>query len=159
MTSEHDLTSDLDKLLENPWRSVPSRNPDILTPAPIFHPISYFFYGSLMDPSRLIRVAGLGQSDRPIMRPASLIGYSCKMWGPYPALVEGPPDAVVYGVTYEVKSQDVAARLAYYETTAYEEHACTIYLEGGEKVSGVTFKWRGNADDENLREGVFSLQE
>jgi gamma-glutamylcyclotransferase (GGCT)/AIG2-like uncharacterized protein YtfP len=120
-----------------------------------FLPKFYFFYGSLMDPGQLTRVLGL--KERPVTHPASIAGYSCKMWGPYPALTDGPPDAIVHGVAFEVKVQQVATRLAEYETDAYEEHDCIIRFDNGETVSGVTFKWC--ADDLDLREGIFNLRE
>jgi hypothetical protein len=56
-------------------------------------------------------------------------------WGSYPALVNGPdPTAIVQRFNRQ-------ARLAEYETDAYEEYECI------EDVSGMTFKWR---DDESL---------
>lgn len=122
-----------------------------------FLPEFYFFYGSLMDPGQLARVLRL--KERPVTHPASIAGYSYKMWGPYPALTDGPSDAVVQGVAFEVKTQKVAIRLAEYETDAYEEHDCIIRFENGETVSGVTFKWRDGADDPDLREGSFNLRE
>jgi len=128
-----------------------------IQPPPTFHPQFYFFYGSLMDPSQLARVLRL--REPPVTRPASIVGYSCKMWGPYPALIDGPPGAIVQGVALEVQSQQAAAKLAEYETDAYEEHACIIRFEGGEKVFGMTFKWRDDPDDEDLSEGNFNLQE
>ncbi|KIM73859.1 hypothetical protein PILCRDRAFT_14928 [Piloderma croceum F 1598] len=103
-----------------------------------FSPKFYFFYGSLMDPGQLARVLGLRQYQA-VTRPASITGYSCKMWGPYPALV--------------------ATRLAEYETEAYEEHDCIIRFVDGEEASGMTFVWRGDADDQDLREGNFNLRE
>jgi gamma-glutamylcyclotransferase (GGCT)/AIG2-like uncharacterized protein YtfP len=117
----------------------------------------YFFYGSLMDPGQLARVLELREC--PVTHPATIAGYSCKMWGPYPALIDGPPDAIVQGVAFEVKGQQAARRLAEYETDAYEEQDCIIQFENGETVSGVTFKWRDGADDPDLRQGIFSLRE
>jgi len=122
-----------------------------------FHPKFYFFYGSLMDPDHFANVLNL--RERPVTHPASIAGYSYKMWGPYPALIDGPPDAIVQGVAIEVKSHWVATRLAEYETDAYEEHDCIIRFENGQTVSGVTFKWRDDADDPELREGSFNLRE
>ena len=122
-----------------------------------FLPKFYFFYGSLMDPGQLARVLGLRK--RPVAHPASIVGYSYKMWGPYPALTDGPPDAIVQGVAYEVKSQRMATRLAEYESDAYVEHDCIIRFENGDTLSGVTFKWRDGADDPDLREGSFNLEE
>jgi len=81
------------------------------------------------------------------------------MWGPYPALVEGPTEGAVQGVAFKVDSQRVATRLAKYETDAYVEHDCIIRFESGETLLGWTFKWRGRADDPILREGSFNLRE
>jgi cation transport regulator ChaC len=122
-----------------------------------FLPKFYFFYGSLMDPGQLTRVLGL--IDWPVTVPASITGYSCKMWGPYPALIDGPTDGTVQGVAFEVKSQQVATRLAEYETDAYVEHGCIIQFENGDTLSGVTFKWADGADDPDLSEGSFNLRE
>lgn len=122
-----------------------------------FLPKFYFFYGSLMDSCQLEGVLGL--NERPATHPASITGYSCKMWGAYPALTDGPPEAIVQGVAFEVKTQQVATRLAEYETDAYEEQDCIIRFENGETVSGVTFKWRDGPDDPDLREGSFNLRE
>ena len=110
-----------------------------------------------MDPGQLARV--LGRKQHPVTRPASIMGYSCKMWGPYPALIDGPQEAIVQGVAFEVKSQQAATRLAKYETDAYEERDCIIQFEDGEKVLGMTFMWRDDADDEDLTEGSFNLRE
>ena len=75
------------------------------------------------------------------------------MWGQYPALIEGPPGAVVQGVAYEVQTAEAATKLATYETDAYVEHACVIQIKGGDKVSGMIFifKWRDDPYDEDPR--------
>lgn len=62
----------------------------------------YFFYGTLMDPKTLAEALRLPM--RPKIFPAKIIGYSCKLWGPYPALVDMPAGAIVHGVAYEVQS-------------------------------------------------------
>ena len=59
-----------------------------------FRKEQYFFYGSLMDPATLAKVLGL--KYRPELHPAHIIGYHCMLWGPYPALLDGPPDNIVY---------------------------------------------------------------
>jgi len=49
-------------------------------------PTHYFFYGSLTDERQLMEVLHL--DSPPILRPASVIGYSIKLWGQYPALID-----------------------------------------------------------------------
>ena len=41
----------------------------------------------------------------PILLPGFILGYSIKMWGPYPILVEGPTGNVVNGLVYEVQRE------------------------------------------------------
>ncbi|THH27239.1 hypothetical protein EUX98_g6949 [Antrodiella citrinella] len=48
-------------------------------------PCLLFFYGTLSLPHVLQRVLGLNEA--PILLPASIKGFSIKMWGPYPALI------------------------------------------------------------------------
>lgn len=116
----------------------------------------YFFYGTLMDPGILIEVLKL--KEQPTLRPAELIGYSCKTWGQYPALIDGPRGAIVAGAMYEVHSEEHAARLAEYETKAYRTAPCEIrFLDGEEpsKMYGMTFRYSGPKSD--LDEGDFRL--
>ena len=40
---------------------------------------------------------------RILMDPAMLAGYSLNLWGQYPALLDGPPGAVVVGMVYGVE--------------------------------------------------------
>ncbi|KAK2762208.1 hypothetical protein FQN54_001217 [Arachnomyces sp. PD_36] len=120
-----------------------------------FHKQFYFFYGTLMDPSTLATVLGLG--NRPQVFRAKVIGYHCMMWGQYPALLDDPPGAAVYGVAYEVQSQGDSKRLEEYETDNYATSSCLIEFEDGRKVIGRTFKW--NADKSLLREGSFDLKD
>ncbi|KAM0197910.1 hypothetical protein ACHAPI_004642 [Fusarium lateritium] len=60
----------------------------------------YFVYGTLMDPTMLADV--LGAEEKPELRPAKVQGYSCKLWGQYPAMQEGPQGAEVNGAVYYV---------------------------------------------------------
>src|SRR5438034_340656 len=86
--------------------------------ADTFHKELYFFYGSLMDPSTLAQVLGL--QHRPELIPAKIVGYRYKLWGRYPALQDGPPDAEVRGMAYEVQSPADKKRLEWYETCHYK---------------------------------------
>ena len=106
-------------------------------------PKPYFFYGSLMDPTRLSSVLHL--KSKPSLQAASIIGYRLMLWGPYPALVDaaGQEGAIVRGFIYQVQNQKDAERLQLYETSNYEPHRCRIYLDDGTWQTGNTFMWRG----------------
>ena len=86
----------------------------------------YFFYGTLMDSSTLAKV--LQVAKPPQLRPARVIGYQIRLWGPYPALIDGPPGHAVEGVACEILSQKHLDRLIAYETEKYYIHACDIHF-------------------------------
>ena len=120
-------------------------------------PVHYFFYGSLMDEIQLTNVLGL--NSPPTLQPASIVGYSIKMWGPYPTLVDGPPGNVVNGMVYEVQKEDHEKRLAYYETKAYRCVACFITPGApGEQIFGKTFVWADDPESGRLSAGSFDLE-
>lgn len=131
---------------------------DSYTPEP-FQKQYCFFYGTLMDPPTLASILRL--PEPPVMRPAKVVGYHIKLWGPYPALLVGPPLQPVEGLAYEVQSQEQLDRLSAYETSKYRIKACMIKFpseNGGEeeRVRGKVFVWNG--ESEELREGNFSLE-
>ncbi|KAK2607013.1 hypothetical protein N8I77_005725 [Diaporthe amygdali] len=117
----------------------------------------YFFYGTLMDPATLQHVTGLPSAPR--MRPAHVLGYTTKLWGPFPVLLSGCKDDVVRGVACEIEGSGPKRRLEDYEGKDYEEWDLDLRLDKPdgtwEKASGVTFKWVGPRDE--LEEGTFSL--
>nr|POF15357.1 hypothetical protein CFP56_42246 [Quercus suber] len=139
---------------------------DPLTPPPGL----YFFYGSLQDPDILREI--LQQHDRPLLRPAWIMGYRLRLWGQYPALIDASQE-VVKGLVFEVPDEASAAKLAAYETDNYWPAPCRINFsedngeeqdqsvsgeeEGGEdrSVSGFVFKYCGNSND--LSDGEFDL--
>lgn len=128
------------------------------TPEP-FEKQYFFFYGTLMDPPTLASILQL--PERPIMRPAKVVGYHIKLWGPYPALLVGPPLHPVEGLANEVQSQEQLDRLSAYETSKYRIKACMIKFPSenggeGERVRGMAFVWNG--ESEELRKGNFSLE-
>ena len=124
---------------------------------PPWKPVYYFFYGSLMDDRKLTEILRL--DSPPVLKPASIVGYSIKMWGPYPTLVDGPPGNVVNGMAYEVQKEGHEKRLEYYETDAYRCASCLIRPgSGGEEISGKTFVWANGPDDEDLSPGSFDLE-
>lgn len=115
----------------------------------------YFFYGSLMDPKQLQRILGLKETPRDL-RPAEIIGYHIRMWGPYPVLLDGPPGNVVKGIGYEIEGGTNKERLAAYETANYIEEKCLIQF-GEESAIGTTFAWIGDMGE--LKEGTFDLKD
>lgn len=113
-----------------------------------------------MDSSTLAKV--LQVAEPPRLRPARVIGYEIRLWGPYPALIHGPPGHAVEGVACEILSQKHLDRLIAYETEKYYIHACEIdLLDVGvgreETVDGNVFMWDGELDE--LQEGDFSLKD
>ena len=87
-----------------------------------------------MDPVTLSKVLQTGA--RPQLYPAKIIGYSCMLWGPYPAPLDGSPGHTVHGMAYEVQSREEAERLRAYETENYKARSCLIDLEDGRRVEG-----------------------
>lgn len=125
----------------------------------------FFFYGTLMDPSTLADVLNRNKNPpgRIDLRPAKIIGYTTKLCGVYPALIDGAPGDIVHGVACEIRSPTGVERLSAYETGMYRIEACRIYFEDvagdgdGSTVMGKTFAW--NADKGLLREGRFDLKD
>lgn len=119
----------------------------------------YFFYGTLMDPASLQRVTGLQAAPR--MRPAHVVGYTTKLWGPFPVLLHGEQDDVVRGVACEIEGSELKRRLKEYEGKDFDEWELDLRLNKPDGVwevaRGVTFKWVGPRDE--LEEGTFSLSE
>ena len=137
------------------------RNEDIFVDyTPTFRTKFYFFYGPLVDPDQLMRVLHL--DERPVIHPASVEPYSCKMWGPYPALIDAKQGSVVRGVAFEVTSKEMETRIEgeYDQTDVYKKLCTKIDFENGDpSLFGLTFMWKGAADDPELREGSFGLRE
>lgn len=110
-----------------------------------------------MDERQLTRVLRLAHP--PVLRPASIVGCSIKMWGQYPALVDGPPGNVLNGMAFEVQNEKQEGMLSRYETTAYKTTTCFIKpASGGAQILGKTFIWAENQDDRILRPGSFDLE-
>ncbi|RAL03173.1 gamma-glutamylcyclotransferase family protein [Aspergillus ibericus CBS 121593] len=121
----------------------------------LFQTRCFFFYGSLGDPTILTKVLRL--RDRPALRPATIMEHGMKLWGEYPALLDGRPEIPIHGVAYEVRSQEDEDRLVEYETDMYRKKGCLIEFRDGSKVPGVTFVW--NADPGLLRDGGSELKD
>lgn len=115
----------------------------------------YFFYGSLMFPRMLQHVLDL--PELPKLKPAHIIGFHLKVWGPYPAVVDGKPGEIVKGMAYEVETPEQKDKLAKYETECYRTMDVFIQVSGEEEsVLGTTFVWNGDADE--LDEGAFDVE-
>jgi hypothetical protein len=110
-----------------------------------------------MDPIMLADVLGL--EEKPELRPAKIVGYSRKLWGQYPAMLDGPQDAEVDGAVYHVQFVAHAKRLAEYETSSYRAEPCLIqYTDGKEPADdyGHVFMFVGSQKD--LQDGEFNLE-
>ena len=109
-----------------------------------------------MDLSILADILDL--KAEPVLRPAKIIGYLCKLWGQYPALIDGATGTIVEGASYDVESQEDGEKLAYYETRNDKTVPCIIrYTDGMDPATarGHTFIYCGNPN--NLDEGAFDL--
>lgn len=117
--------------------------------------VLYFFYGSLMFPEMLQHVLDLPQL--PEVKPAEIVGFHMKVWGPYPAVVVGEPGEIVRGMAYEVQTPEHKDKLAKYETECYRTRRVYIDVDGEEEeVLGATFEWNGTEDE--LDEGTFDAE-
>ncbi|EED13826.1 conserved hypothetical protein [Talaromyces stipitatus ATCC 10500] len=110
------------------WYHKPRKSPPLTEslPAPTG---PYFFYGTLTDPYLVSEILGL--DHEPAFRPAYIVGYKCKLWGQYPALLDAAPDSIVKGAVYHVSTAEDAKKPAAYETSNYRLENCWIeYMDG-----------------------------
>jgi len=105
------------------------------------YPVWYFFYGTLADSTFLTELLAL--SEPAILIPASISRGVVRTWGGrYNALVDGAAIDCVRGSAYRVTSREREEALLLYETEMYEVVRCEIVM-GGERVSGLTFRFAG----------------
>ncbi|KAJ5772551.1 hypothetical protein N7520_003080 [Penicillium odoratum] len=102
-----------------------------------------FFYGALMEPETLSQVSRKSDS-LPVMSRARVIGSDVKLWGPYPALIDGEPLRPVEGMAFKILSKTQPDRLVSYETDNYQLQPCLIDILNHNDsvrstVDGVTF--------------------
>ncbi|KAF1349794.1 hypothetical protein BDV97DRAFT_175495 [Delphinella strobiligena] len=105
---------------------------------------AYFFYGTLMHAEMLRDVLGI--DELPHLRPATVVGYACRTWGQYPALVDGDMGEVVSGRAWELSDVNYAKRLMEYETNSYSIKAAQIFYTDSlspKDELGWTFKFTG----------------
>lgn len=79
------------------------------------------------------------------------------LWGQYPALVDGPLDSYVDGMTCVIETEQHLQMLKEYETKAYYLSGIRIEVDG-KIVSGRAFIWAKD-DLSALTEGTWSLEE
>lgn len=91
-------------------------------------PKPFFFYGSLTDPLRLQEVLQLPAP--PVLKPARVRTYKIMLWEQYPALVHGPNNSYVDGMTYVVETEQQEKMLEHYETDVYSLKGIRITIEG-----------------------------
>ncbi|KAI9706737.1 MAG: hypothetical protein M1820_004707 [Bogoriella megaspora] len=105
------------------------------------YPVWYFFYGTLAEPDRLMRLLNL--PGAPSLHRASVQGGVLKTWaGTYRALVDARERSAVEGWAYLVSEREHEEALRYYETEKYEVVRCEIRVEGEEGVKkGSTFRF------------------
>lgn len=90
------------------------------------------------------------------LRPAKIVGYRCKLWGQYPALLETGNE--VHGMAYWVKSKGELGRLMEYEGDLYTCKNCMVHFkDDSSQALGSTFVWCG--DQSLLKEGEFDLKD
>jgi hypothetical protein len=106
-------------------------------------PAWYFFYGTLMDPEVLARVAGLDKE--PIMSRATIRRKRVRYWGPFRALCRGEDS--VDGLVWYASSVEIVERLRAYESDAYRDTCVYAELENGKKIIAHTFFWNGEEED------------
>lgn len=143
------------KLASPDWHYQPPSRPADIDPFATRAGV-YFLYGSLMDPIMLMDILGL--DAEPVLGPADVEGYCSKLWGQYPALVDGPKGQLVNGMAYYVRTAEDAEKLAIYESKNYRPTACRIrYTDGHQPMEGLgcTFKFIGRENE--LTEGSFDL--
>jgi gamma-glutamylcyclotransferase (GGCT)/AIG2-like uncharacterized protein YtfP len=114
-----------------------------------------FFYGTLTDPLKLQGILLL--PNPPVLKPARVRSYKIMLWGQYPALVDGPLDSYVDGMTCVIETKQHLQMLEEYETKAYCLSGIRIEVDG-KIVSGSTFIWAKD-DLSALTEGTWSLEE
>ncbi|KAL8857508.1 MAG: hypothetical protein Q9178_006003 [Gyalolechia marmorata] len=119
--------------------------------------LTYFFYGNLMDASKLASVLGL--MEEPKLRVASVEGFRTDFWGQHPAMVLSD-DGIVQGMTYRIGNvdeiEDQVAKLRRYQGDKYRRRMVDIDFEDGSSLYGYTFVWAGNVEE--LQQGTSDIK-
>ncbi|KAI4180342.1 MAG: hypothetical protein L6R41_007288, partial [Letrouitia leprolyta] len=106
------------------------------------YPVWFFFYGTL-GYADLLRLQDLLDLDHlPEVQRAHIERARLESWGgKYKALLDGPLDAILEGIAYEVEYAEHEETLRCYETENYEVVRCTIIFEDGRRTGGLTFRF------------------
>jgi gamma-glutamylcyclotransferase len=126
-----------------------------VVPSP-WQPTMMFFYGSLQDCDVLRAVLKI--STEPLLRPATINGWTMKMWGVYPTILRGDGNTQLDGMAYMINIESHFDKIVRYETNHYAPAACDIFVDGMNKpVCGLTFKWN-RTSTKQLDDGSFDLK-
>lgn len=109
----------------------------VMEPGQNQYPVWYFFYGTLAEPDRLMRLLEL--NSLPVLETAHVFGGAIQIWGnKYKALVDG--SSLVNGHAFLVESQAQEEALRAYKGSMYEVVRCTINMTG-RVVCGLSFRF------------------
>ena len=113
-----------------------------------------------MDPQVLQTLLRL--PAKPLLLAGSISGFTLKLWGIYPALLQVSflveCESPISGVLFLVETPEQWERLKEYETNAYTWCDCDIKLESGKSVGGRTFIWRGDPNSKEIEDGDFDFE-
>lgn len=122
-------------------------SPDIRPmPSQNQYPVTYFFYGTLTDPTMLSQLLGVSVSTSRMLRGlqrASIQGGKVRIWGgKYKALVDASGVDTVQGFAFGIRTSTEEDASRHYETPYYEVVRCLIRLDGrGKVIKGLTFRF------------------
>jgi len=109
-----------------------------------------------MDPEVLQAILDLPSAL--VVKKGFITGFSLKMWGIYPTIIQNGTGKVS-GTVWEVHEEAHFLRLWEYETSSYTWCHCDVELDSGEILYGCrTFCWAGDPMSKDLEEGSFDLE-
>jgi hypothetical protein len=104
------------------------------------YPVYFYFYGSLAESDRLMRLLAL--PNAPVLRKAIVTHGKIKTRaGGYRAMINALPTEFVAGWACKVTSREHEQVLQYYETDKYEVVRCDIHIEDEPPTKGLTFRF------------------
>lgn len=113
------------------------RSGEATQPSQYQFPVWYFFYGTLAEPDRLMKLFDL--LEPPQLEAAEITGGTIMTWNKkYKALVDGMDDIRGHAVLIDDQEQEEALRI--YESSVYEVVRCSITMATGVFL-GLTFRF------------------